>query len=71
MSQDQPFIQKSSLGGPVIWVGQSKLGAVESGRIYKAGQTLLARLMEPQIQHQPVWLCSGRAQKRDNDLCSH
>ena len=21
MSQDQPFIQKSNLGGPIIWVG--------------------------------------------------
>ena len=27
MSQDQPFIWKSSLGGPISWVGQSSWGS--------------------------------------------
>ena len=45
MTQDQPFIWKRSLGGPVSWVGQS-LG------IFKAGQTVLARLIESQIWNQ-------------------
>ena len=44
MSQDQPFIWKSSLGGPVSWVGS--LG------ISKVGQTVLVSLMESQIWHQ-------------------
>ena len=39
MSQDQPFIWKSSLGG------------TESLGISKEGQTVLAILMEPQIWH--------------------
>ena len=39
MSQDQPFIWKSSLGEPVRWAGQP-LG------ISKAGHTVLARLLE-------------------------
>ena len=47
MSQDQPFIWKSSLGGPVNCVGQSL-------RISKAGHTVLASLMESQIRHQLV-----------------
>ena len=38
MSQGQPFIWKSSLNGPVIWVGRSL-------RIFKAGQTVLAKLI--------------------------
>ena len=46
MSQDQPFIWKSSFGGPISWVGQS-LG------ILKVGQTVLARLMESLIWQQP------------------
>ena len=45
MSQDQPFIWKSSFGGPISWVGQS-LG------ILKVGQTVLAKLMESQMWHQ-------------------
>ena len=40
MSQDQPFIWKSGLGGP------------ESLGISKAGQTVLPRLMRSQIWHQ-------------------
>ena len=67
MSQDQPFIQKSSLGGPVIWVGQSKLGAVESGRIYKAGQTVLDRLTESQIWHQLAGSVGGKFRKETMD----
>ena len=39
MSQDQPFIRKRSLDGP------------ESLEISKAGQAVLARLMESQIWH--------------------
>ena len=44
MSQDQPFIWKSSLDGPII--------CVESLGISKAGQTVLTRLMESQVWHQ-------------------
>ena len=40
MSQDQPFTEKSSLGGPVSWVGAESLG------ISEASQTVLVRLME-------------------------
>ena len=47
MSQDQPFIWKSGLGGP------------ESLGISKAGQTLLAKLMESQIWHQPIVSVGG------------
>ena len=42
MSQDQSFIWKSSLGGPVSWVGRSLRGSPGQG-------TVLARLMESQI----------------------
>ena len=45
MSQDQPFTEKSSLGGPVSWVGAESLG------ISNVGQMVLARLMESQIWH--------------------
>ena len=45
MSQDQPFMEKQ-LG----WTW--KLGGVELLGISKAGQTVLARLMESQIWHQ-------------------
>ena len=44
---------------------------MEPQRISRVGQTVLARLMEYQIWHQPassVALCR-RAQKRDNGLC--
>ena len=44
MSQDQPFIRKSSLG----------VDGAESLGISKAGETVLARLMESQIWHQPA-----------------
>ena len=43
MSQDQPFIWKSSLDGPV------SLDEEESPGISKVGQTVLARLMESQM----------------------
>ena len=46
MSQDHPFIWKSSLDGPV------SLDEEESPGISKVGQTVLARLMESQIWHQ-------------------
>ena len=54
MSQDQPFIWKSGLGGP------------ESLGISKAGQTLLPKLMESQIWHQlagSVALCGEGLEK--------
>ena len=57
MSQAQPFVWKNSLGGPVSRVGQS-LG------ISKAGQTVLARLMETQIWHQLTHSVGGRFRKR-------
>ena len=59
MSQDQLFVWKSSLDVPVNWVGWS-LG------ISKAGQTLLAKLMESQIWHQlagSVALCGEGLEK--------
>ena len=46
MSQDQPIIWTKQLG----WA--QKLGGVESLGIAKAGQTVLARLMESQIWYQ-------------------
>ena len=42
-----------------------KLGGAESLGISKAGQTVIARLVESQIWHQPA-----RALERDNGLCS-
>ena len=45
MSQEQPFIWKSSLGGPISRVVQA-LG------VFEAGQTVLARMMDSQIWHQ-------------------
>ena len=45
MSQDQPFICKSSLGGPYVGKGAVLV-------ISKVGQTVLARLMESQIWFQ-------------------
>ena len=51
MSPDQPFIWKSSLGGPINWVGQSLWES-------SMGSNKLARLMESQIWHQfagSVW----------------
>ena len=45
MSQDQLFIWKSSLGGPISWVGWSLWGSPGWG---------LARLMESQTWHQPA-----------------
>ena len=47
MSQDQPFIWKSCLGGPIVWWGRIS-------RISKVGLTVLARLMESQIWHLPA-----------------
>ena len=52
MSQDQPFIWESSLGRP-------KVGGVEPQGISKVGQTVLARMMEPQMWHQPMGLVWG------------
>ena len=52
MMQDLPFIWKSSLGGPVSWVGKS-LG------ITKVSQSVLARFLESQIWHQ-LASCVGR-----------
>ena len=46
MSQDQSFIWESSFG----WA--HKLGGAESLGISRAGQTVLARLMDSQIWHQ-------------------
>ena len=46
MSQDQPLMWKSNLGGPVYLVATESLG------ISKVGQTVLARLMMSQIWHQ-------------------
>ena len=46
MSQDQPFTWKSSLNGPINWVGQSLWG------LSKEGQAVLARLVESQIWHE-------------------
>ena len=46
------------------------LGGVESLRISLVGQTVLARLMESQIWHQPTGSVGGRAQQWDNGLCS-
>ena len=48
MSQDQPFICKSKLGG------------IESLGISKMGQTVLARVMESQIWHQSSSSGGGR-----------
>ena len=48
-----------------------KWGRTEFPQISKASQTVLARLMESQIWHQPassVALC-GRTHKKDNGLC--
>ena len=48
-----------------------KLCGLEPLWISKVGHTVLARLMESQIWHQPTyWLCGGRAQQRGNGLCS-
>ena len=44
----QPFIWKISLGGPISQAGQSFWGSAGWG------QTVLARLMESQIWHQPA-----------------
>ena len=59
MSQNQPFIWKSSLGG------------TESLGISKAGQTVLDSLMESQIWHQPAGSVAvlWEDMKRDNGLC--
>ena len=46
MSQDQPFTWKSSLSGPINWVGRSLWG------LSKEGQAVLARLVESQIWHE-------------------
>ena len=65
MSQDQPFIWKSSFGGAINWVGVESLG------ISKVVQTVLALLMESQIWHLPVGsvvLC-GEGLEKDNGLC--
>ena len=58
--RDQPFV------GEAAWV-QPQLGGVESLGISKLGQTVLARLQKSHIWHQPE---GGRAQKRNNGLCS-
>ena len=66
-SQDQLFIWKKQLG----WA--NNLGEAESGHLHVGSNsvTVLARLIESQIRYQPaLWLCRGRAQKRDNGLCS-
>ena len=56
MSQDQPFRWKSSLCGPLSWVGQS-LG------ISKVGQTVLVRSLESQICHQLAGSIGGGYRK--------
>ena len=53
MSQDQPFILKSSLGGAC------KLGGMESLGISRVEQTVLARLMESQLWHPPAGCVGG------------
>ena len=54
------------------WV--HKLGGSASQGISRAEQTVLTRLMESQVWHQPfgpvaLWLCGVRVQKMDNGLC--
>ena len=49
LRQDKPFIPREKQLG---WA--CKLGGVECLGISKAGQTVLARLMETQIWHQPT-----------------
>ena len=48
------------------------MGVVESLGVCKAGQTVLARLMESQICTSllALWFFGRKAQKRDNGLCS-
>ena len=60
MSQEQPFLWKSSLGGPVSWVGWSLLGS--PGQV-KHGQTVF----ESQIWHQPTGSVGGGFSKGTTD----
>ena len=51
-----------------------KFGGTESLEISRAEETVLTRLMESQVWHQPfgpvaLWLCGVRVQKMDNGLC--
>ena len=48
-----------------------KMGGTESQGISRAGKTMLTRLMESEILHQPAGSVAlwGRVQKRDNGLC--
>ena len=46
-----------------------KLGGIDPLWISKVSHTVLARLMESQIWHQPTGSELGRAQQRDNGLC--
>lgn len=50
-----------------IWVG-AKVGGKGSQGISRAGQTVLARLMETHIRH---LLCGVKAQQRNSGLCQH
>ena len=53
MIQDQPFILKRSLGGPVSWVGPS-LGD------FQGGLNGVGHLMESQIWHELAGSVGGR-----------
>ena len=50
--------------------GTCKLSGTESLGVFRVGHTVLARLMESQIWHQPVGSVAlgGRVQKRDTGL---
>ena len=63
MSQDQPLMWKSNLGGPVYLVATESLG------ISKVGQTVLARLMMSRFGTSlpALW---GEGLERGNGLCS-
>ena len=66
MSQVQPFIWKSSLGESVNWVEWNYWGSP------KGSQTMLARLIEYQICHQPAssMAFQGEGSERNNGFCS-
>ena len=44
------------------------LGGMESQWVSRVRQTVLARMMESQIQHLPACFVEERVQKRDNGL---
>ena len=65
VSQDQPLIWKNSFGGPVSWVGQSLRGSPGWGKQCYPDWWSLRYSIYPLA----LWLCVGRAQKRDSSLC--